>query len=557
MRSIKFKLLAALGLLFAALVIVAGVGWYASSVANSGLETVFNDRVKPLRDLKIVSDLYAVNIVDTAHKVRNGNLGWADGIKSVDEAGARLKKHWKAYAETYMEDAEKKLAAEVERQMVNGDAAASELLKIIRSGDKPALDRFVIDRLYQTIDPITDAVGKLVDLQIDEAATQYQVSASSFSMARWGMIGSLILGATATFLAIWTAIGGVIRPLAAITETMQRLVKGERGITVPGQHRKDEVGTMAQAVQVFKENAEEMVRLRDAQEEAKQQAAIERKAQMHRLADDFQTAVGSIVQTVSSASTQLEAAAGTLTHAAENTQQLSGAVAAASEEASANVQSVASATEEMASSVTEISRQVQDASRIAHEAVAQAGKTDTRINELSQAAARIGDVVKLITSVAEQTNLLALNATIEAARAGEAGRGFAVVAQEVKALAAQTAKATDEISTQIAGMQTATVESVAAIKEIGETIGRISQISSTIAAAVEEQGAATQEIARNVEQAARGTTEVASNITEVNRGAGETGSASSQVLSSAQSLSSESNRLKTEVDTFLATVRAA
>jgi len=207
--------------------------------------------------------------------------------------------------------------------------------------------------------------------------------------------------------------------------------------------------------------------------------------------------------------------------------------------------------------VNEISRQVQESAKISGEAVKQARDTDARINALSQAAGRIGDVVKLITAIAEQTNLLALNATIEAARAGEAGRGFAVVASEVKQLASQTAKATDEISTQIAGMQTATQESVAAIKEIGGTIARISEIASTIAAAVEEQGAATQEIARNVGEAAKGTAQVASNITDVNRGAGETGSASSQVLSSAQSLSSESNHLKAEVDKFLSTVRAA
>ena len=205
----------------------------------------------------------------------------------------------------------------------------------------------------------------------------------------------------------------------------------------------------------------------------------------------------------------------------------------------------------------EIGRQVQELSRIAADAVKQARQTDGRINELSQAAGRIGDVVKLITAIAEQTNLLALNATIEAARAGEAGRGFAVVASEVKQLASQTAKATDDISSQIAGMQAATQESVGAIKEIGATIGRISEIAATIAAAVEEQGAATQEIARNVGEAAKGTAQVASNITDVNRGAGETGSASSQVLASAQSLSSESNHLKAEVDRFLSTVRAA
>jgi methyl-accepting chemotaxis protein len=295
----------------------------------------------------------------------------------------------------------------------------------------------------------------------------------------------------------------------------------------------------------------------DEKRAAEERALAERKSAMGKLADDFEAAIGAIVDMVSSASTELEAAANTLTKTAETTQQLSTMVASASEEASANVQSVASATEEMTSSITEIGRQVQQSSKIAGEAVHQAQQTDERINALSKAAGRIGDVVKLITSVAEQTNLLALNATIEAARAGEAGKGFAVVAQEVKALAAQTAKATEEISSQIIGMQTATDESVTAIQTIGGTIAKISEIAATIAAAVEEQGAATGEIARNVGEAAKGTMQVATNITDVNRGASETGSASAQVLSSAQSLSTESNRLKLEVAKFLNTVRAA
>jgi methyl-accepting chemotaxis protein len=350
---------------------------------------------------------------------------------------------------------------------------------------------------------------------------------------------------------------GIARPIGRITESMGVLASGDTKSDIPFAARKDEIGSMAAAVQVFKDSMIRTRELEAEQKETEQRVAAQRKADMHRLADDFQAAVGQIVETVSSASTELESAAATLTKTAEVTQELSGTVAAASEQASANVQSVASATEEMTSSVNEISRQVQESAKISGEAVKQARDTDARINALSQAAGRIGDVVKLITAIAEQTNLLALNATIEAARAGEAGRGFAVVASEVKQLASQTAKATDEISTQIAGMQTATQESVAAIKEIGGTIARISEIASTIAAAVEEQGAATQEIARNVGEAAKGTAQVASNITDVNRGAGETGSASSQVLSSAQSLSSESNHLKAEVDKFLSTVRAA
>jgi methyl-accepting chemotaxis protein len=273
------------------------------------------------------------------------------------------------------------------------------------------------------------------------------------------------------------------------------------------------------------------------------------------IADHFETAVGGIVTTVSSTSVELEAAAQTMTRTAERTQQLSIVVTTASEEASSKVASVAAATGEMSASVNEISGQVQESSRIAKEAVSQAQKTDGRIAELSAAADRIGDVVKLITAVAEQTNLLALNATIEAARAGESGRGFAVVAGEVKALAAQTAKASGEIANQISGMQMATADSVMAIKEIGGTIGRIAEIADHIAKAIAKQGAATQAITVDVHQAAHGATEVAKNIIDVSRGAGETGSASARVLSSAQSLSIQSGDLKEEVKNFLIAVR--
>jgi methyl-accepting chemotaxis protein len=278
-----------------------------------------------------------------------------------------------------------------------------------------------------------------------------------------------------------------------------------------------------------------------------------RKNVIAEASDRFRT----IITSLSGASRELEGTARALSDNADNTTRLATVVANASEDASNNVQSVASATEELASSVREISAQVQESNRIASSAVKQADETDSRINALSQAANRIGDVIKLITSVAEQTNLLALNATIEAARAGEAGRGFAVVAQEVKALAAQTARATDEIGIQIAGMQTATQEAVGSIKMISSTIGKISEITSAISAAIEEQGAATQEISGNIQRTADGTSQVAGTIAEVSYGANQTGAASSQLLSSAKQLSDSTTSLQAEIDGFLKSIAAA
>ncbi|KJC51163.1 chemotaxis protein [Bradyrhizobium sp. LTSP885] len=348
----------------------------------------------------------------------------------------------------------------------------------------------------------------------------------------------------------------VIVPLATLTESVGQLAAGRHDVSIPSTGRDDEIGSMAGSLQVFKDA---LIAKKGADEAAalEAEAKIQRGQRVDSITREFEAVVGDIVNVVSSASSKLEASADALSATAEHSSELATTVAAASEQASTNVQSVASATEEMTSSVDEISRQVHDSARIAKAAVEQAHQTNDRVGELAKAAARIGDVVELINTIAAQTNLLALNATIEAARAGDAGRGFAVVASEVKALAEQTSKATDEISQQISGIQSATQESVGAIKEIGNTIAKMSEIASTIASAVEEQGAATREISRNVQQAAHGTQQVSTSVADVRRGASETGASSAEVLAAAKSLSSESGRLKLEVGRFLGAVRTA
>jgi methyl-accepting chemotaxis protein len=413
------------------------------------------------------------------------------------------------------------------------------------------------ERTFPAAREVSTRIDKLVGVANEFAARrQGELLAELDRVATF----ALIVGALVMLILIGSAVFSVLniaRPIRRIGDVLLGLAHGDKSLEVPYSTRGDEVGDAARAATTFKENLTRIEQMEAAQKDLEAAAAAARKADMAKLADEFQAAIGGIVDTVSSASSQLESAATTLTATADNTQELSGLVAAASEEASTNVGAVATAAEEMSASVVEIGRHVHDSSRIAGEAVKQAEKTDARITELSQAASRIGDVVKLITAIAEQTNLLALNATIEAARAGEAGRGFAVVASEVKALAAQTAKATDEITTQIAGMQVATQDSVSAIKEIGATITRISEIAHTVASTVEEQGTVTAEIARNVGEAAKGTAQVAEKIIEVNRGASATGAASGQVLGSARALSDESGHLKAEVEKFLNTVRAA
>ncbi|MDB5410061.1 MAG: putative methyl-accepting chemotaxis protein [Rhodospirillales bacterium] len=494
-----------------------------------------------------------------------------DTLATLDAAMLLMRRHEKdflARGDAKYVDAMKGAAASFEKKLDDSDLPPSQKAAI-----KDKLGVYQRDFLAAAAGSFaaSDGVAKLSKLysdleahlgqldQLGHVRGAEEMAATEATSARTSQLIFWSIPILTVFVALfaWLIGRSIARPLTGVALLMRRLANRDFAIEITNTERRDEVGTLARSLKIFKDNMLETDKLRSEQEEAKRRAEIEKNILLNKLADDFQTGVRGSLDTLASAATEMRATSKGMSATAEETSAQATTVAAAAEQASVNVQTVASASEELSSSVAEIGRQVTQSTKIAAQAVEEAQRTNATVHGLSVAADKIGHVVKLISDIASQTNLLALNATIEAARAGDAGKGFAVVASEVKSLANQTAKATEEIASQVAAMQDATGEAVHAIESIGHTISSINEIAATIASAVEEQGAATQEIARNVQEAAQGTNQVSDTIAGVNQAAGETGASASHVLTAAEELGAQAEKLRGDVDKFLDKIRAA
>ncbi len=554
--SIRARVVAAFSIVLLVTCALGGFAVLRLGDVNNAAAEIRDNWLPATRDLGIVASITERSRLNESVQMLASNREEAARLRErLPKMLAARETAWKRYELTVTAGEERRLV-DLYLEAWNGYQAMSKTWREKLDAGDPAVNDFFTRDMQDQFDKVRDVSAKLLELNADEGAHAADRGAAIFSSARIYIVLAIALAAALCVLCGVMIVATVSRPIGRMTAAMRRLADHKLATEIEGVGRKDEIGGMAAAVQVFKENMLTADKLA-AEQAAEQARKNARSQQLETLTHDFESKASALVGILSSAATELNATAQSMSATAEETNAQSVAVAAASEQASANVQTVASATEELVASIREIGAQVTQSSRVAADAVHEAERTDSTVQMLAASAQKIGDVVRLIQDIASQTNLLALNATIEAARAGEAGKGFAVVASEVKALANQTSRATEEISAQVGAVQEATQGAVGAIETIRVKIGELSQIAAGIASAIEEQGAATQEIARNVQEAARGTQEVSSNITSVKEAATQTGAAAGQVLSSSAQLSQEANQLSREVDSFLTGVKAA
>jgi methyl-accepting chemotaxis protein len=524
---------------------------------QASLKTVYEDRTVPLVQLS--------TIIDTLHRIRyrqiEAILAKDDAVRQKDASDVisfieTMDQTWTAYYATYLTPEEKILADKAVASLKIYKTSSDEIMALIREhkdddalaySQKKGLENF---RLFGNL------IRELIKLQDNVAKSEYENGQEVYASARTGVLLISIIGLLFGASFSWFTSRSITVPVKSMIGVMNKLANGDTSVDVFGTSRRDEVGDIAKSVEVFKTNAVEKKKMEAEAVANKQKTEAERRKAMLDMADKFEASVMGVVKGVASSSTEMQSTAKNMSQIAQETSAQASSVAAASTEANANVETVAAATEELSASIGEISNRVTEAARISKEAAETSNNTAQTVEKLATASAKIGAVVELINAIASQTNLLALNATIEAARAGDAGKGFAVVASEVKGLANQTAKATEEIAGQIASVQTETKNAVEAIRAISQIIDRVKDISSSIAAAVEEQGTATKEISNNIQQASQGTHEVSTNVVAVTEAATQTGVAAEQVLATASELAQNAEVLRKEVDSFLANIRA-
>jgi len=547
-KKIKVRLYFLIGFVLLIATLIAAFGINGMGKINNALKTVYYDCIIPLEELKVVTELYAVNIVDTAHKVKNGNLTWSKGQKNISKTKKVIHEKWNAYLATELTEKEKELITEATLLMEKADASVIKLDEIFKAKDNIRLTKYTADELYPVIDPISEKVSELIALQLEIARTENNRSKRIYETTRNVFYGMLVGFGLLVFIATFLIVKGITVPLNKSVDFARKLSKGDFTQTLDID-QKDEIGILSDVLNEMGRNLKKMFADISNSVETISSSSTELSALSKQMATGSDQTLGKTKATTDAANEM-------------NSNMMS--VAAATEQASTNITMVATATEEMTSTISEIAQNSERASGITDEAVAHAKSASDRVDKLGKAADEIGKVTETITEISDQTNLLALNATIEAARAGDAGKGFAVVATEIKELAKQTAGATLEIKEKIDGIQDSTAGTVTEIEQISKVINDINEIVSIIATAVEEQSTTSREIAGNVSEASNGIKEITENvahsstvskkiakdISEVNHEAVEMSNSSSQVNLNAEELSKLSKQFKNMSEKF-------